>query len=208
MKRYAEGDEVTYGEDERPAATGMGEIAEGMREKPKSFKEAFAEARRDGDKTFTWQGKKYTTDVAGGASKAAAPAPSPAPASDSDVLRLGATAKRISKDDETKSVSERMKAARERARAGGTSTDERSVTERMGGSERTGSSTGTDTRSVAERARAARESARSGGSGTDTRSVSERVRSALGFAKGGSVSSASSRGDGCAQRGKTKGRYI
>lgn len=29
-----------------------------------------------------------------------------------------------------------------------------------------------------------------------------------GFAKGGSVSGASSRGDGCAQRGKTKGRYI
>jgi len=29
-----------------------------------------------------------------------------------------------------------------------------------------------------------------------------------GFAKGGSVSGASSRADGCAQRGKTKGRYI
>jgi len=28
------------------------------------------------------------------------------------------------------------------------------------------------------------------------------------YAKGGSVSSASSRGDGCAQRGKTKGRYL
>ena len=108
--------------------------------------------------------------------------------------------KRAPKDDESKSVSERMKAARERARAGGTSTDERSVTERMGGSERKGSSTSTDTRSLAERARAMRESARSGSSGTDTRSVSERIRGALGFAKGGSV-----RGDGCAQRGKTKG---
>ena len=29
-----------------------------------------------------------------------------------------------------------------------------------------------------------------------------------GYAKGGSVSSASSRGDGCAQRGKTKGRFV
>lgn len=111
--------------------------------------------------------------------------------------------KRAPKDDESKSVSERMKAARERARAGGTSTDERSVTERMGGSERKGSSTSTDTRSLAERARAMRESARSGSSGTDTRSVSERIRGALGFAKGGSV-----RGDGCAQRGKTKGRMV
>lgn len=30
----------------------------------------------------------------------------------------------------------------------------------------------------------------------------------LGFAKGGSVGSASKRADGCAQRGKTKGRII
>ena len=37
---YEDGGEVTYGEDERPAPTGMGEIAEGMRTKPKSFKEA------------------------------------------------------------------------------------------------------------------------------------------------------------------------
>ena len=29
-----------------------------------------------------------------------------------------------------------------------------------------------------------------------------------GFAKGGTVSSASSRADGCAQRGKTKGRFV
>lgn len=30
----------------------------------------------------------------------------------------------------------------------------------------------------------------------------------LGFAKGGSVGSASKRADGCAQRGKTKGRFV
>ena len=110
------------------------------------------------------------------------------------------TAKKYPKDDETKSVSERAKAARERARMGSTGTDERSVTERMGGSERKASSTSTDTRSLSERAKAARESARSSRTGTDTRSVTERIRSALGFAKGGSV-----RGGGCEQRGKTKG---
>ena len=43
-----------------------------------SFKEAFASARKGGDKTFEWQGKKYTTELA--KPKAAAPAPSaPAP---------------------------------------------------------------------------------------------------------------------------------
>ena len=34
-------------------------------EKPKSFKVAFAEARASGDKTFEWNGKKYSTALAG-----------------------------------------------------------------------------------------------------------------------------------------------
>lgn len=41
--------------------------------KSMSFKEAFASARKGGDKTFEWQGKKYTTELA--KPKAAAPAP-------------------------------------------------------------------------------------------------------------------------------------
>ena len=54
----------TYGEDERPAATGMSAAAELMPKKPKSFKEAFAEARSNRRADFTWQGKKYTTALA------------------------------------------------------------------------------------------------------------------------------------------------
>jgi len=59
--------------------------------------------------------------------------------------------------------------------------------------------------SVSDRMKASREKSRSGSGATDTRSVNERFRSALGFAKGGSVS-ASSRADGIAQRGKTRGK--
>ena len=36
----------------------------------------------------------------------------------------------------------------------------------------------------------------------------EKIRGVLGFKKGGKVSSASSRADGIAQRGKTKGRMV
>jgi hypothetical protein len=111
--------------------------------------------------------------------------------------RVEVTAKKYPKDDESKSVSERAKAARERARMGSTGTDERSATERMGGTERKGSSTSTDTRSISDRMKAMRESARSSSTGTDTRSVGQRIRGALGFAKGGSV-----RGSGCEQRSK------
>ena len=40
-----------------------------------SFKEAFAEARKSGDNTFEYMGKKYTTEVAKPAPEVAKPAP-------------------------------------------------------------------------------------------------------------------------------------
>lgn len=39
-------------------------VSEGA-EESKTFKQAFADARREGGKTFTWRGKKYTTELAG-----------------------------------------------------------------------------------------------------------------------------------------------
>ena len=62
--------------------------------------------------------------------------------------------------------------------------------------------------SLAERAKMSRERARAGSGATDRRSVGERIRSAMGMKSGGSVSSASSRADGCATKGKTKGTMI
>ena len=59
--------------------------------------------------------------------------------------------------------------------------------------------------SLSERIKMSRERAREG-TKTDTRSVSERLRSAFGMASCGKVSSASSRADGIAQKGKTRGR--
>lgn len=58
--------------------------------------------------------------------------------------------------------------------------------------------------SVSDRLKASRAKSRSGT--TDTRSVSDRIRSALGFAKGGSVGSFRSSANGIAQRGKTRGK--
>jgi hypothetical protein len=57
--------------------------------------------------------------------------------------------------------------------------------------------------SLSERMKASRESARSGSGPTDTRSVGQRLRSAFGMANGGS---ASSRADGIATKGKTRGK--
>ena len=62
--------------------------------------------------------------------------------------------------------------------------------------------------SVSDRIKSARSQSREGT--TDTRSVGERMRSAFGMAKGGMASggSASSRADGCATKGKTKGTMV
>ena len=66
--------------------------------------------------------------------------------------------------------------------------------------------------SVSERLKMSRDRARSGSGATDTRSVSQRLRSAFGMNKGGATKmasggmTASRRGDGIAQRGKTRGK--
>jgi hypothetical protein len=52
------------------------ETASAAPAKTMSFKEAFAAARGTGDKTFEWNGKKFTTDMA--KPKTAAPAEAPA----------------------------------------------------------------------------------------------------------------------------------
>ena len=175
--RYDEGGEVEMEE----GSGGYGALPETEPEKPKA-------------KAAPKPKAKPPAGVPGGAFRGMR-AESPAP------QRVEVVGKRLPKDDESKSVSDRMKAARERARAGGTSTDDRSVTERMGGSERKASSGSTDTRSISERMKAMRESARSSSTGTDTRSVGERIRAALGFAKGGVT-----RADGCVKKGHTKGK--
>ena len=61
--------------------------------------------------------------------------------------------------------------------------------------------------SVAERRKMGRENPSVGGP-TDRRSVGERLKSAFGMKSGGSVGSASRRGDGIATKGKTKGTMV
>ena len=54
------------GDDVDPFSGARDEEGEIEREKPKkSFGQAFAEARRAGDKTFMFNGKKYTTELKG-----------------------------------------------------------------------------------------------------------------------------------------------
>lgn len=136
-------------------------------EKKMSFKEAFASARKAGDKTFEWQGKKYTTEVAAAKPKATS-------ATDTG--------------DETKRLASRTRPTYE------------TPYDRMNRQNREAEAVSKASRD-SERA-ALRENVRSGTSGKVN------PKTLLPMKKGGSVSSASSRADGCAQRGKTRGRMM
>ena len=95
--------------------------------KKMSFKEAFASARKSGDKTFEWEGKKYTTELASEKPKA--------------------------KNKETFSASKAIGAS-------------------------------------------------------PAKKAPDFMRKTMGFKSGGSVSSASKRADGCAVKGKTRGKMV
>jgi hypothetical protein len=69
-KKYVEGGDVdeginSYQEPQKSVVTNEGP------QKKQSFAEAFKEARASGDSTFTWNGKKYSTEMAKPAAKSA-----------------------------------------------------------------------------------------------------------------------------------------
>jgi len=183
--------------------------------KKKSFSEAFREARKTGDATFTWQGKKYTTEVAGSKKSEAPYKPSPSVSSNSkkepDDIKLPYKFKeeveykpstprsggRGSKpgsakvgtgryDDPTSSYKDRLLSPFKRL-TGGDLFGQRKVERVM-----KGAGVGTE-----EARRRLREAGMSGGG---------RVKK---YAGGGSAhSSASRRADGIAKKGKTRGRIV
>ena len=188
----------------------------GPKAAPSSFKEAFAAARGSGDKIFSYNGKLYTTELASSAPKKTSPAPmrqeKAAPMSSS----MGSDLDNAS----SMPVNERIKKSLESAREGSGPTDTRSVNQRIKQSleeekNKTTASSSKDNKIDLRSPATALRSLMSSRQPTDNRSVNERIKESLGMKKGGavkkmasggSVNSASKRGDGIAQRGKTKGR--
>jgi hypothetical protein len=157
--------------------------------KSMSFKEAFASARGAGDKTFEWQGKKYTTDLASPkSSRAAEPAPKSARVSESA----------------SKSVAKIDSASAPMARSIKSDLDELS---------KSNSSLGNV--NMLSKGKMSPEKKEEVIKSTPKRSGYSVPKSSeftgmggMKFGKGGSVSSASKRADGCAERGKTRGKMI
>jgi hypothetical protein len=142
-----------------------------------SFKEAFAAARGNGDKTFSYNGKLYATELASSTPKKTSPAPmqqeKAAPISSNEGRNKPSPAKTSMGSDNASamSVNERIKKSLASAREGSGPTDSRSVNQRI--KEALGMKKGGAVKKMAS---------------------------------GGSVSSASRRADGIATKGKTRGR--
>ena len=122
------------------------EAAEAAKAEPMkmaSFKEAFAEARKSGDKTFEYMGKKYTTELAKPKSESKTPAGPRASDTGDELSRL------LRRSPSPVPRTDLMRTSKGKVSLGEAS-----------------------------------------------------------FKKGGTVGSASRRADGCAQRGKTRGRMV
>lgn len=158
--------------NKRKGWTDTGE--EAMPAKKMSFKEAFASARKAGDKTFEFEGKKFTTEMAG--------EKKPAKVTDTgdEASRLAA---RMPKPQlKYQSLSDRARGyEEERAKSG------------------VGMYGSTKREKVPVEDRMLKDA---------TIRKSEQKFMGSGMKKGGSVGSASRRGDGIAQRGKTRGRIV
>lgn len=170
---------------------------------PTSFKQAFAEARKAGDKNFTYEGKKYTTEL-----KTKAPA-----VKDEDDSTGEARTEKIGKEYlELKSQKAKLAAPQvthaPASKPAKTSKDE--IAEIVKRTPLKNPSGGLNFMNALRRNQEVggatmKESARQSRVDRLRRNVGTN-QEAYGMKKGGKVSSASSRGDGIAQRGKTKGR--
>lgn len=163
--------------------------------KPLSFKEAFADARKRGDSTFTWNGSKYTTEVASpkaAAPKAAAPkAAAPNAPSTARSMLSGPTAQEVTKAETRRKSIYNL--------------DRDPLVQKIKEAMR-----GPNAEQRQAKAELERESRRGTKPASSDpyrgRTAEERMKAMRGYAAGGSV--ASRRADGCAQRGKTRGKMV
>lgn len=167
-----------------------------------SFKEAFAEARAAGDKTFEYMGKKYTTEMASDKPKAKAKSED---REDPDMVRKAyqtAGEMRKPKVDESKRQAEMVK----KEKGLETVSPELDVLPVgkvvAGGAAAAAALKGAS--SLIKRGIAKKEASKKAGAEASGAMKGDVRGDELRYKSGGKISSASKRADGCAIRGKTR----
>lgn len=172
-----------------------------------SFKEAFAAARSAPNDTrkFSWNGKTYTTDVAADVPKTKTTTPD----------ESAAETQRLRRQNDAAGPSATSRPAKEFKLPDVTYTDEMNEALLMGasgaglarrlGKELTRAGELHSAAKLREGTKALKDASESA---KKVRNYTKDTEPVLGFKKGGVTGKASKRGDGIAQRGKTKGRMV
>ena len=192
-------------EGERSASEDREKIMGGTR--PSSFREAFAEARKAGKDKFTFNGKSYTTEMAG--SKPAAPKPTASKPAETkaESASLEVRASRLPSSNKPREASGILSSLKEGVTRGGYEFGQEKESPKRSTSEKKPRSTERPEGFLSSFSKAITSGGREfTGSGHEFgKKHGGKVHK---YAKGGSVGSASKRADGIAQRGKTRGKMV
>lgn len=182
MRKFEEGGPTDYAESGSAGSTNI------------SFGEAFKAARKQGLKTFTWRGKEYSTETKEDKAKKSL-----------DEVEVKSKRPDFSEIYARDTVTDKAGMGQRGSSIRGGKRN-MTVDQKIGESVRASSKSMKNTDSVYERL-AAGAGSRKQESERKAKRVNE-ARESMSYRKGGSVGSASKRADGCAVRGKTKGRMV
>ena len=211
IKSYKGSANPFQGDDVDPFSAVRKPSGEIMREPAKAapkmnFGQAFAAARKRGDKTFEFNGKKFTTQVKGETKKPKAATTRGPSRGTQDEGDAGEEAARKAKEAKMAKARE----MRKQTDPGDVPADVRRTQEASAKSKRR-DMTGFAQMPFSEQMKYLSTKGKEG-TGFKTKEGSTKKKDEMGdytpFKKGGKVSSASKRGDGIAMRGKTKGRMV
>ena len=191
-KNPYQGDDVDYFEAARDKEGGVKQTGLAPSAKLSNFSAAFNAARKAGDKTFEFKGKKYTTEMAKPKAKPAEKGP------DKATLDRIAAKQRDEDKGPDKATVDRIARKQSEEDKGPSEADIKRMEKKFDTKkDRPGSEV------IAEKQEKAQPKMQGA-----YREAFGNIRKALGFKSGGSVSSASKRADGCAKKGKTRGRMV
>lgn len=199
-KRYEEGGEVDEGERAKEYVASKAETA------PSTFREAFAQARKAGQERFTFNGKSYTTEMAGSKPAASKPAESK-PAAKTESASIEVKASRLPSPNKPREASGILSSLKEGITRGGYEFGQEKESPKRSTSEKKPRSTERPEGFLSSFSKAVTSGGRefTGGGHEFGKKHGGKVHK---YAKGGSVGSASKRADGIAQRGKTRGKMV
>jgi len=189
-------------EGERSASEDREKIMGGTR--PSSFREAFAEARKAGKDKFTFNGKSYTTEMAGAKPAAPKSAESKPAETKAESASLEVRASRLPPPNKPREASGILSSLKEGVTRGGYEFGQEKETPKRSTSEKKPRSTERPEGFLSSFSKAITSGGRefTGGGHEFGKKHGGKVHK---YAAGGKVGSASKRADGIAQRGKTRG---